>query len=49
MSKKEKDLINELVDFALNYNVDYVLVLEEIKKILKGESKSKDFKSFLDY
>lgn len=49
MSKKEKDLINELVDFALNYNVDYVLVLEEIKKILKGESKRKDFKSFLDY
>ena len=34
MSKKEKDLINELVDFALNYNVDYIYILEEIKNLL---------------
>lgn len=55
MKEKKNDLVMqkklalELIEFALGYNVDYILVLEELEKILKGESKSKDFKSFLDY
>jgi hypothetical protein len=48
MSKKEKDLINELVDFALNYNVDYIYVLEEIKNILNGKVRKINLNDYLD-
>lgn len=30
----------ELINFALNSNVDYIYVLEDLEKILKGEKKS---------
>lgn len=34
------ELALELINFALNSNVDYIYVLEDLKKILKGEKAS---------
>ena len=37
---KEIKLALELIEFALNSDVDYMYVLEDLEKILKGEKTS---------
>lgn len=34
---KEKELALKLIEYALKSDVDYVYVLEDLEKILKGE------------
>ena len=42
------DIALELIDFALNNNVDYIYVLEDLQKILQGNMKSFNEDDYLD-
>lgn len=38
----------KLVEYALEHNVDYVYVLEDLLKLLKGQEIKMDLESYLD-
>ena len=42
------DVALELIEFALNYNVDYIYVLEDLQKILQGKMKDFNEEDYLD-
>ncbi len=42
------ELALKLIEFALNSNVDYIYVLEDLEKILKGEKTSFNKEDYWD-
>ena len=42
------DVALELIEFALNYNVDYIYVLEDLQKILQGKMNDFNEEDYLD-
>lgn len=41
--------IRELVDIGLRYSVDYIYVLQDIKKLLDGKDVNININNYLDY
>lgn len=48
MEERIKLALN-FIQFALEYSVDYVYVLEALEKILKGEQKLYNPENYIDY
>ena len=46
--KTKEDLL-DFVEFALTYSVDYIYILETIKKFLNGKRDSWIPKNYIDY
>lgn len=49
MNKKQIEDIKKLVNIGLNYNVDYIYILEDIEKVLNNKDIKIDVKNYLDY
>lgn len=47
-SKEEKSKKIELIEYALEHNVDYVYVLEDLLKLIKGQDVKIDLESYLE-
>lgn len=48
-SLKTKEDLEDFVDFALTYSVDYIYILETIKKFLNGVQDSWTPENYIDY
>ena len=46
--KDANEVSIELIDFALKHNVDYVYILEDLLKLVKGQDVKVDLESYLD-
>ena len=46
---KTKEDLEDFVDFALTYSVDYIYILETIKKFLNGKRDSWIPENYIDY
>ena len=46
---KTKEDLEDFVDFALTYSVDYIYVLETIKKFLNGKRDNWIPENYIDY
>ena len=49
MNKETIEKIKKLVEIGLNYNVDYIYILEDIKKLLSGIDIKINLENYLDY
>lgn len=42
------ELINELIEIGLQYNVDYIYILQDIQKLIKGQKITIQVENYLD-